>query len=130
MAITETTLGQAATAGFGATTITLTGSLLGIGYDVLAVALFGGLLALLHLPPMPGVVRKFASVLTSALAGGVLSPVALAASTHYAPWVVNASSPLAVKLACAFVLGLGAQVVIPVAFEWLRSKRRDLGKGS
>ena len=144
MAVVETSGATATAAGFGATAITLTGSFLGIPYDSLVLAFFGGLVALLHLPPAAAAVgaaswvrlaARGLQVLSSALFGGVLSPVAAAGASEWAPWAVNHSSPLLVKLACAFILGIVAQVVIPLGMDimrgfMLRQRRKQDTEGS
>lgn len=126
MAASETSTATAA--GFGAISITLTGSFLGIPYDSLVLAFFGGLVALLHLPPaiaegistLAKIASRGLQVVSSALFGGVLSPVAAAGVAEYFPWAVSHSSGLLVKLACAFILGIVAQVVIPLGMDVLR----------
>lgn len=128
MAVVETSIGAAAGAGIGAATITLTGSFLGIQYDAFTLALLGGFGALLHLPPIPSHARKMLSVLTAAFLGGLMSPLALAGASQYAPEIVNSAGPMAVRLACAFVIGLLAQPAIPLGFDYLRKLGKDKGR--
>jgi hypothetical protein len=116
----------AASAGLGGATIVLTGSFLGVQYDVLTLALFGGLAALLHLPPLPGIFHKFGSVWTAAFLGGSMAPVATAGALHYAPMLGTDPGPVAVRLACAFAIGLLAQPAIPLAFSLLKRKSEAL----
>ena len=111
----SSTVGIAIAAG----TITLTGSIIGVQYDALLAGLFGGLVSLSYLPPMSG--PKIAgSVIGSSLVGGWFAPVAAVAAVNYFPWLTGAGE--AIRMSTAAGLGLGAQVMIPVAFAWLRKK--------
>lgn len=111
----------ATAAGLGAAAITLTGSIMGMQYDALTIGLAGGVVALMHLPPMDSHLRKFGSVASSALMGGLFSPVASAAALNYAPWISSVSD-VAIRLVFAFTIGLLAQVAIPVAMNALKRK--------
>lgn len=91
--------------------LTLAGSVLGIQYDALTLAMFGGLVALMWLQPMSHV-RKFACVAASALFGGTSAPIAAAAALNYFAWLTPVPD-ITVRMACAFSLGLSAQTLIP-----------------
>lgn len=112
---TSATVGIAIAAG----TITLTGSVLGVQYDALLAGLFGGLVSLSYLPAMSRT-KIAGSVIGSSLVGGWFAPVAAIAAVNYFPWMAGAGE--AIRLSTAAGLGLGAQVIIPVAFAWLRKK--------
>jgi hypothetical protein len=127
MAVAET--GGAVAAGLGAATITLTGSFIGVPYDGLLLAFIGGLVALLHLPPVVAgasgllarLFARVAQVVGSAFFGGVLSPVGAASVYEFFPGAAGAAGPNAVKLACAFLLGVVAQVAVPLVLGVTRS---------
>jgi hypothetical protein len=90
--------------------ITLTGSFFGMPADALLVGLFGGFVALRY----GGQMSKLGltgSLSSSTLMAGQFSNVASRAASHYADWLSASDDSL--RLACAFALGLGAQVVIP-----------------
>lgn len=112
---TSTTVGIAIAAG----TITLTGSILGVQYDALLAGLFGGLVSLSYLPSMSRT-KIAGSVFGSSLVGGWFAPVLTVAAINYFPWLGGAGE--AIRLSIAAGLGIGAQVIIPVAFAWLRRK--------
>lgn len=99
------------TAGAGAMALTLSGSVLGIQYDALTLALLGGLVALMWLQPMSHF-RKFACVATSALFGGVSAPIGAAAALNFFEWM-QAVPSITVRMAAAFALGLCAQTLLP-----------------
>lgn len=111
-----TAAGAAAATG----TAALAGSVLGLAYDALLGGLLGGLLSLMYLAPMPPA-RMAGSVAASAIAGGVFGPVAVAAGTHYAPWLAG-MAPGPLRMAAAVAIGLVAQVAIPAGLDFLRRR--------
>lgn len=120
--MTVASVATAASAGLGGATIVFTGSFIGIQYDALTLALFGGMAALLHLPPLPGIVHKFGSVWTAAITGGLLAPLGASIAPYFAQKLGISFDAVAVRLACAFVIGLITQPLIPVAFGLLKRK--------
>ncbi len=107
-------------AGAGAMALTLSGSAFGIQYDALTIAMLGGLVALMGMQPMSHF-RKFGCVFTSSLFGGVCAPIAMAAALNYFPWL-GVANDMAVRMACAFFLGLSAQALIPALVSMLARK--------
>lgn len=112
----SSTVGIAIAAG----TITLTGSILGVQYDALLAGLFGGLISLSYLPAMT-LARIAGSVAGSSLLAGYFAPLFALGVANYFPFAA-AAGEAPVRLASAAALGLGAQVMIPAAFAWLRRK--------
>ena len=112
----SSTVGIAIAAG----TITLTGSILGVQYDALLAGLAGGLVSLSYLPAMTWG-RIAGSVAGSSLIAGWFAPLASIAAANYFPFVGGAGEST-IRIAAAAALGLGAQVIIPAAFTWLRKK--------
>ena len=113
----NTTAAAAATA---TVTAALAGSVLGLAYDALLGGLFGGLLSLMYQQPMPA--RRMAIAVGSAtLFAAVLAPVAAATAVNFAPWLAALPAHV-LNLAVAMVVGLAAQVAIPVGLAALRRK--------
>lgn len=99
-------------------TVTVSGSLLGIQYDALLAGFFGGLVSLSVLPPMSN--WKIAgSVVCSALLAGFFAPLCAAAALNFLPWL-SAVSELT-RLACAVVIGICWQPILPAGLSRLRS---------
>lgn len=108
-------------------TIVLTGSLFGLQYDAMLMGLFGGLIALMHLPIPPAetkwgeVLHTAMSLFSAAVLAGLFSPVAapaLAAGFEF----LSKIPPTTLRLAAAGAIGLLAQVGIPVLFALVRRK--------
>jgi hypothetical protein len=112
----SSTVGIAIAAG----TITLTGSIFGVQYDALLAGLFGGLVSLSYLPAMTWG-RIAGSVAGSSMLAGWFAPLVGIAVANYFPFVSGAGES-SIRIAAAAGLGLGAQVIIPTAFSWLRKK--------
>lgn len=100
-------------------TVTLTGSVLGLEYDVLLVGLAGGLVALSAAEPT-GRLKMAISMITSALVAGYVGPIAHAGALEYFPW--TARSDAALRWFCAFVAGVSAQTIVPLALGWLKKR--------
>jgi hypothetical protein len=107
--------------------IAVTGSIFGMQADALLVGLLGGFVALRYAGTLT-IWGLVGSLTTAVILAGALSPVANAAALHYADWL--APSKDAVRLACAFVLGLTAQVVLPISLKILRKRFGVDGDGS
>ncbi|CAN7463309.1 hypothetical protein LJR289_003059 [Pseudoduganella sp. LjRoot289] len=100
-----------------AATITLSGSVFGVQYDALLAGLFGGLVSLSYLPPMPAL-KIAGTVAGSALLAGFFAPVIAVAALHYFPWLNSVGDFL--RLAGGAGLGIAAQVLIPAGLKRLR----------
>lgn len=112
----SSTVGIAIAAG----TITLTGSILGVQYDALLAGFFGGLVSLSYLPAAT-LLRTAGSVVGSSLIAGWFAPLLVMVAGNYFPFITGAGET-PVRISAAAALGLGAQVIIPAAFAWLRRK--------
>ncbi|WP_157691542.1 restriction endonuclease [Noviherbaspirillum autotrophicum] len=100
-------------------TITLSGTFLGVHYDALLAGFFGGLVSLSYLPSMPK--SKIAStVASSSILAGYFAPVIAITVQHYFSFLEGVGDFM--RLASAAGLGVSAQVVIPVALNWIRTK--------
>ncbi|MBP0597946.1 restriction endonuclease [Herbaspirillum sp. LeCh32-8] len=97
-------------------TVTITGSFLGLQYDLLLVGLAGGLVVQ-SLMRQVSVVRMLVSIITSALAAGYIGPVLAAAIPEYVAWA--AKIPDQIRWCSAFVCGIGAQTVVQLALRQL-----------
>jgi hypothetical protein len=106
-------------------TVTLTGTILGMHYDALAVGFVAALIALLHMPEKNGAprspLRVFSLVAGAAFLAGMLSPVAAVAATNYLPWTAALGRDV-LRLAAAAMIGVGVHVAIPLSFSWLTRK--------
>jgi len=117
--MTEPATITAATGALALGTVTLTGSILGMEYDVLLVGMAGGLVAL-SMVEQTGRIKMAVSVITSALVAGYVAPIAHAGALEYFPW--TAKSAEAVRWFCAFAAGVSAQTIVPLALGWLKKK--------
>lgn len=111
---------SSATAGIAIATgaITITGSIFGLQFDALLFGLFGGLVSLMHLPPMTRG-RMAGTLATAALLGALGAPIVARGLTEYLPWLGAVSGDV-LRMAAAFTIGLGAQVAIPLGMGALR----------
>lgn len=100
-------------------TVTITGSFLGMQYDLLLVGLAGGLVALSFMRQVSAI-RMLVSIITSALVAGYIGPVLAVAIPEYVAWA--AKIPDQIRWCSAFVSGLGAQTVVPLALNRLRTR--------
>lgn len=107
--------------------ITLGGSILGLQYDALLFGLFGGLMSLMHLPPM-GLGRLVSTLASASLLGALFGPAAVAVARSQWAWM--AVLPVGVpRLGCALLIGLFAQALIPVVLAWLDRRRATAQNG-
>jgi len=115
----SSTAGVAIAAG----TITVSGSIIGVQYDLLLAGFAGGLVSLSYLPAMTRW-RIAGSVASSAILAGFVAPVMAAGALHYLPWVASVGDFM--RMVAAFGLGICAQVLIPAALKrlgkWLGGK--------
>lgn len=85
----------------------------GLDFGVLLAGFAGGLVSLSFLPPM-GLWRRIWTPVTATLTAGYTAPMAV----HYLSGIAGASvDHLALQAACAFGVGVLAQVLIPVAMR-------------
>jgi dolichyl-phosphate-mannose--protein O-mannosyl transferase len=116
----EPTTGAAAIgSAFAVGTITITGSVLGLQYDLLLVGLAGGLVALSCMPQVSRT-KMLVTLITSALVGGYGGPVVVAAAAEYLPWTMKI--PEQMRWFSAFAAGVFSQTVVPLALEQLRRR--------
>lgn len=110
---TTVTVGTVAAA---AGIITLTGSVFGLHYDALLIGLFGGLISLMHVSA-GSKVRTAGTLASAAVCAAVLSPIAfpIYSALDWLPKVPMDS----IRIPAAFLIGLGSQVGVPLALEYL-----------
>jgi hypothetical protein len=114
-----TVSGAAAAMAYATGTITITGSFLGLQYDLLLVGMAGGLVALSMFEQTTRVKMAF-SVFTSALLAGYIAPVLNVAAIEYFPWTMKAGDAL--RWFCAFGAGLFGQTLVPLVIKFLRNR--------
>jgi hypothetical protein len=102
----------------GLGTITVTGSLFGVDYDMLLAGFFGGLLSLSHRPPMPPL-RVAGSLGSAALAAGFFGPVLAATIAHYSHWLAELGGFL--RLAAGAGIGAGIHALVPAGLRKIRA---------
>ncbi len=120
----EPTTGAVIGAGSGAFavgTITITGSFLGLQYDMLLAGLAGGLVALSCMPQVPRA-RILVILITSALMGGYGGPVLTAWAIQSDVFAWSAKIPDATRIFSAFAIGGSSQTVVPLVFGQLRMR--------
>lgn len=117
----STTTGIAIAAG----TITLTGSIVGLQYDALLFGLVGGLISLMHLPPDSPALRTWLrialSLFAAAFLAALLSPIAPPVIYEIGEWTAKIPHE-GLRLGAAGVIGLSAQLAIPLWFKWAGSR--------
>lgn len=96
--------------------ITLTGSVFGLQYDALLIGLFGGLISLMHISA-GSKVRTAGTLASAAVCAAVLCPIAfpIYSAMDWLPKVPQDS----IRIPAAFLIGLGSQVGVPLALEYL-----------
>lgn len=114
-----TSSAMAGASAFAVSTITITGSFLGLQYDLLLVGLAGGLVALSFMRQVSPI-RMLVSIFTSAIVGGYGGPVLAAAAPEYLAWA--GKIPDQIRWFSAFACGIGAQTVVPLALSQLRDR--------
>ena len=97
--------------------ITLSGSIIGMQYDALLVGLFGGLISLMHLPPM-GAWKMAGTLFSAVIMAGLISPFGVEAAHAYLDWTAKVPNNV-VRLASALVIGIIAQAAIPLLLRLL-----------
>ena len=102
--------------GIHATAVTLFGIATGLYFDTLLAGFCGALVSLSFLPPM-GSLRRLWSLVTSTLFAGYL---AQAAAWYFERINPYDSVPDKLPVVAAFLLGLGAQILIPIVLSRLK----------
>ena len=110
MAEPATTAGIAVAAG----TITLTGSIFGIDYDMLLAGFFGGLVSLSFLEQMTKT-KVATTIASSSIAAGLFGPTAVVVSLHWFPFLADLGT--GVRLFSGALIGLFFQTAIPALFR-------------
>lgn len=102
-------------------TVTLTGSFLGLQYDLLLAGIFGGCVALSFTRQTP-LLRMAITLITSALVAAYGGPVAMAwaAQSSYFEW--TAKIPEQMRFFSAFAIGVCSQTLVPLALQQLQSR--------
>lgn len=120
----EPTSGVATGVTVAAGAVTLTGSIFGLQYDALLFGLFGGLLSLMHLPPMPAV--RIASTLASAsVLGALFGPALTAAAAAHFDWVKSVPTDPA-RLGSAVFVGCFLQALVQYGMAFLQGRTKQL----
>lgn len=108
------TAGTGAAIALGA--VTLTGSVLGLHYDALAIGFVAALFALLHTAPDPDLprtpLRVFAFVAAGSFAAALFAPLAAVAVREYLD-VVGKVDAEVLRMCCAGVIGATINAAIP-----------------
>lgn len=98
--------------------VTLTSTLFGMDGNSLMAGLFGSFVALRYAGPLTAW-GLASSLLTGTLAAGQLAPTAVAAASSYFEWV-RAIPEKGQASGVAFMIGVCAQTVLPLALKRLR----------
>lgn len=104
--------------GVHATAVTLFGIATGLYFDTLLAGFCGGLVSLSFLPPM-GPVRRLWSLVVSTLFAGYLAQAGAWWFETVNPWD---TTPEKLPVVTAFLLGLGAQLLIPIVLARMTAK--------
>lgn len=123
--MTEPTATLTSGVALGAGVITITGSFLGLDFDVLLLGLFGGLFSLQHVAPLTRW-QLGASLASASFLGAALSPFAGAFVRQYATWAASGVPPESPRLASAVLIGMAAQFIIPIIVNRLKVKSQTL----
>ena len=100
--------------------VTVTGSILGLGYDVMIGGLIGSLMLVMHLPTAPLRHTAFMVFLGATLSAG-FAPVATAAAWEYFAWARKIPD-VALNMACSIALGVVTPAAIPLGLRWSKRK--------
>lgn len=110
MAEPTTSAGLAIAAG----TITLTGSIFGIDYDMLLAGFFGGLVSLSFMQQTTKT-KVAATVATSSIAAGLFGPTVVIIGLHWFPFLADLGT--GVRLVSGATIGLFFQSAIPAVMR-------------
>ena len=101
----------------------VTGTVLGLSIATLSAGFFGGLVALVVMPGVPGVLARVVSVAGSTITAAFLAPY-VAALAH-----MNGMEPTIELQAAAFIIGSGAQALLPAGIAAAKRRIEQLGGG-
>ncbi|MGL5182468.1 restriction endonuclease [Herbaspirillum huttiense] len=102
-------------------TVTLTGSILGLEYDLLLAGIFGGFVALSFSRQTP-LLRMVITLITSALVAAYGGPVAVAWAAQSSMFGWTSSIPDKMRLFCAFSFGVSSQTLVPLVLRQLHNR--------
>ena len=105
-------------------TITITGSFLGLQYDLLLVGTAGGLVAL-SMMPQTSRIKMALTVITSAIVAGYGGPLAAAWASDTFLWTAKTGDAL--RWFSAFAVGVSAQTIVPVGLRFLANLGNRFG---
>lgn len=122
--MTDPSSSSAAGVVIGASAVTITGSVFGLGYDAMIGGLIGSLMLVMHLPAAP-IMRTIGMVFLGSLLSAGFAPIAFAASLSYFTWA-SSISPTALRMACALLLGIVIPAIIPLGLAFSKRKSETL----
>jgi len=99
-------------------TIAFVGSVLGMQFDALTLGFIAGVIVL-SFQAGQTFIKMVAGVFLSTLLAGSMAPLVSAAIVHYFPFAAEAGLP-ATRMACAVIIGVSAQTVLPAALKRLQ----------
>lgn len=99
------------------------GSVLGLSVPALAAGFFGGLVALSVMPGVPGIFARIISVVSSTVTAAFMAPY-VAALAHQ-----ESVETLLELQAAAFIVGTGAQALLPAGIAAAKRRIEQLGGG-
>lgn len=111
-------------------TVTLTGTILGLHYDALAIGFFSALVALLHMPTPRGdrsLLRVFSLVAGASFLAGVFAPTAGLAMRNYFPWSAALGDDM-LRITAAALIGASVHMAIPLVFAFAAKKATGGGE--
>lgn len=105
--------------------VTLTGTILGMHYDALAVGFFAALVAVLHMPPREGDKRTplhvFWLISAGSFMAGLFAPATAQAAQAYLPWLAALDRDTQ-RITAAGVIGVTVNVAIPLLYAVMTRK--------
>lgn len=107
-------------------TVTLTGSFLGLQYDLLLAGFCGGCLGL-SITRQTSIMRMIVTLITSTLTAGYVGPMFMAWAAQSSMFGWTANIPDQMRLFSAFAIGASTQTLGPYAIQWAKGK---LGGGN
>lgn len=96
---------------------TLSGSALGIPFDMLMSGFFGGMVSLSFLPQMARM-KVATTVATSSIAAGFFGPALAVTALHYFPFLSELNEGL--RLGAGAAIGLFFQTAVPALFRKIK----------
>ena len=102
-------------------TVTLTGSFLGLQYDLLLAGIFGGCVALSFTRQTP-LLRMAITLVTSALVAAYGGPVAMAWAAQSSIFGWTAGIPDKMRFFSAFSIGVCSQTLVPLVLRQLQNR--------